>query len=248
MSVTQQHLRFDLPDLTMLRVMDAADWRDVFFKHGIGGRQEWNALRVSTPLGRLAIGPSSPAAQGWLMAHSATIASAIAEHAGLPVQMETFETPIAIACHAEETFAYQFPRLVVAKGSGDWGEMRASSFGPECGAAIVSAVAASLRREWAAWGCLPESLEGGAPFMVLSNPGWPDIVPAIHARNSGHGKPVNALLRKHLTVLSPWEVRGDFHPGPLAALGYSGMVKATPPSTLSSEQQMAMLDLAVENA
>lgn len=240
----QKRLAFALPSLPASQAMDASDWRACFVSLGIGDYREWNALRVGCPPGKLGISPATPAAGEWLAQHVEAIAAAVADRAGVAVPFEILERRARVSVHPDKVFAYQLPRLVVAKGGGDWAGLREAEPEPALLGRVIASIEAALRREWLAWSCLPPALASDErSFLVVSDPGRVTIIPAVHADRSGHGKPVNALVRRHLTVLTPLRIEGDFCAGPLATLGYSRMAPARAPEVLNRDVQRALLAL-----
>ncbi len=240
----QKRLAFTLPTGPAPALADATDWRECFVGASIGRDADWNALRVSCPPGRLGISPASPGAMDWLLDHVESIAAVVADKVGTAVPFEIIERAVGVTCRGEDLFAYQFPRLVIAKGGGDWAGLRDAKLPAEAAGRVLRSIESALRREWTAWNCLPVALgDPDVRFMVLADSGRATIIPAIHAGRSGHGKPVNALVRRHLTVLSPWRVTGDFCAGPLAALGFSRMAHTQAPEQLDRDIQRALLTL-----
>lgn len=235
---------FSLPGLWVSsHGLEASEWRTRWVGAGVGSLDDWNHLRVVVAREMLWIIASNPTANVWLMAHIDAIAGVVATTVNDAVPLQVRQRAIGVRTGTEELWAYRFPRLVVAKGSGDWTPHFAAIPDPGLLDGLARTIEKGIRRELQAWGRLPSMLDDPRPFLVLSQPGRPVVIPAITAQRSGHGKPVNVLARAHLTVLSPLRLEGEIFVGPLASLGYGRMVRTTAPDMLDRATQTALLGL-----
>lgn len=230
----------DRPDLAGLY---ASHWRQKWVDAGIGTFDRWNQQRVVARHDALRIFPASPEASDWLLSVLDGVAGVVATAVGDVVPMELNERPVGVRAEADKLHAYLFPRMVVAKGGGDWSDQFATPLPDALGGKIVHMIEAALVRDLSAWHRLPDYLKDGSPFLVLHEAGRPAVIPAIEANRSGHGKAVHVLVRRELTVLSPLRIQGDLFVGPLGSLGFGRMVRKNPPDMLDRTTQRALLSL-----
>lgn len=239
----QTTLLFSLPANPELAARDASDWRRSWVEAGIGTYDAWNAQRVVARHDRLWIIPSTPAAVAWLQGHLDAIAAVVANTAKDAVPMELRDRAVHVRAEKDRLTAYRFPRIVVAKGGGDWQPHFEKTLDPAIGQKIVRSIESALRRELTAWDRLPSYLSNNEPFLALADPGRAAVIPAIHGDRSGHGRPVNLLVRLGLTVLSPLRIEGDLFAGPLASLGFGRLLRGEPPAALDRATQRNLLTL-----
>lgn len=241
----QRTLLFTLPAAwTASHRLDAADWRSLWIGNGIGTFADWNGIRVVPVRELLWVISGSPAANDWLARHLDGIAATVAEEVADAVPLAVRDRPVAVRGGDETLWAYRFPRLIVEKGGGDWARHFELPLSPDLADRMLRRMEASLRRELAVWSRLPDVLVD-APFLALFQPGRPLVIRAIHSDRSGHGKPVNALARADVAVLSTVRIEGDLFAGPLASLGYGRMRRTAPPEVLDRSLQRALSALPV---
>lgn len=238
----QQTARFTLPEDTWgANGRDSSDWRSIWVAAGIGGLDDWNRMRVVMVRETLWIIASTPASGGWLTSHIDAIAGVIADVVQDAVPLVIRSRSVGVRAGGEHLWAYRFPRIVVAKGTGDWKPHFAGTLDPALTARMTRMIESGLRRELLAWDRLPDELDG--PFLVIADPGRPIIIPAIHADRSGHGKRVNVLARSQLMVFSPYRFEGDLFAGPLASIGFGRMLRSATATLLDRQTQCALLAL-----
>jgi len=239
---------FSLPESwAAAHPMDASDWRTRWVAAGIGTFDQWNNLRVVAVRNLVWVISGSPAANEWLQNHLDAIAGEVAATVDDAVPLEVRERSIGVRKDADSLWAYRIPRFVACKGSTNW----KPHFEPALDQALLDrmtrSIEASLRRELTAWGRLPEVLADGQPFMVISNPGRPVVIPAIHANRSGHGKSVSVLTRSAMVLMSPFRLEGEFFAGPLSSIGYGRLQRTSAPEMLDRRTQRALLTLPHEH-
>lgn len=237
----QRSFLFSLP--SALTDGDASEWRAAWVAAGIGDYEAWNAQRVVARGERLWIIPSNPVAIDWIMPRLDAIAAVVAARAGDVVPLEIRDRAVSVRAEPDRLHAYRFPRLVVAKGGGDWQPHFEDTLDPAIGDKIIRSVENALRRELTAWGRLPAFLANGERFLALSAPGRATVIPAVQGQRSGHGKPVHMLVRLNLSVLSPLRIEGDLFAGPLASLGFGRLLRGEAPAELDRATQRSLLAL-----
>lgn len=241
----QKTLLFLLPaSMGSWRAMSAGDWRKRWVTAGVGSYEDWNRLRVTANGERLWVTAGSPETSGWLdESRIDVLASLVAAVVGDVVPMEVRERTVRVRAEPSGLYAYRFPRLVVAKGGGQWEAHFTASLSPELRIGLVNQVERALRREFLTWDALPSYLAYNSQFVVLFDPGHAQIVPAVSGERSGHGKPVHALIRKGVTFLSPLRIDGDLAIGSLTSLGYGRMLRTAAPTLFDRNAQRALLAL-----
>jgi len=222
---------------------NAPFWRSQWTAAGVGTLDDWNQVRVVAVRELLWIIAGKPAANAWLDANLDGIAGVVASTVQDAVPVEVRDRSVAVRASEDTLWAYRFPRIVLAKGNGDWSEHFQPSLSADLVAKMARTIEKGIRKELSVWSRLPFMLASQTPFLVVTQPGRPLIFPAIGGDRSGHGKPVNVLARAHLTVLSPVRIEGDLFVGPLASLGYGRMLRTQPPESLGRDVQSALLAL-----
>jgi hypothetical protein len=241
----QTTLRFTLPEGNeRLRAMDASDWRALWVQSGIGTYEEFNALRVAPRNNRLWVSTGTPIASEWLTPDRVdAIAGSVAGMADNVVPMAVIPHMVRASGEPDRLYAYRFPRLVVAKGYGQWSEHFDQTLSLTLQHKLQALIETGLRRELTTWDALPNHIADSEHFVALTDVGHATVIPIIHGERSGHGKPVNALVRRGVTVLSPFKFDGFLAVGALASLGYGSMVRGAAPEILTLEIQKALLAL-----
>jgi hypothetical protein len=243
--MTMQNLAlFSLPSTWHLaHPMDAADWRAAWMRAGIGDTHAWNRLRVVCARELLWVISGSPETNSWLDQHMNAIACAVTDVVGDAVAFEVRSRTIGVRASADRLWAYRFPRLVLAKGTGDWQPHFAHPLDPNILQRMQHVLESGIRRELTAWNRLPDVLDDQNHFLTITDPGRAVIIPAIHADRSGHGKSVNVLVRSNIIAISPIRIEGEVFAGPLASLGFGRMLRTSAPELLDTSTQRALLQL-----
>jgi len=223
---------------------DSAAWRTAFVEAGLGNFADWNQIRVCAVRNLLWLISGSPAANPWLTARLDGVAGVVAGVVGDALSMEVRQRAVTVR-HDAQVHAYRLPVWVAAKWQrgNDWAAQRAE---PQPTTALVTmarTIERQLCRELRTWDVLPTSLAMGEPFLAIGNAGRALPVRAISAERSGHGKPMDVLVRRPLIFLSSWRLEGEFFAGPLASLGFGRVLRTRLPEQMDRNMQNALLDL-----
>lgn len=224
-------------------VRESTDWRAAFIAAGVGSAQDWNKLRVSTPREQLWIVAGDPKANEFLADRLDDIAGTLVTMTHVPTPLEVIQRPIGVRASTTELWAYRIPRFVVEKKACDYTPHFKATLDADLKAKIERKLEASIRKELDAWNRLPSALDNDQPFLALSDPGRAIPVPAISGTQTGTGKPISVLVRRHLVFLSYWRVEGSLFLGPLASLGYGRTTRTPAPDMLDRPTQKALLDI-----
>lgn len=240
----QRTILFSLPaSWVMAHHLDAGEWRSRWVAAGVGDLPTWNSVRVVAVRELLWIVSGSPDANCWLEGQLDAIAGVVAETIADAIPVQVRERAVGVRTGADALWAYRIPRLVIAKGGGDWQPHFKPALDPAITVKMARSIETGLRRELHAWGRLPSMLDDERPFVVVTQAGRPAIIPVIQGNRSGHGKPVNALVRSNVVVLSPLRIEGDLFVGALASLGFGRVLRTPPPEMLDRATQTALFDL-----
>lgn len=221
----------------------ASDWRSRFVDAGVGDYTAWNRVRISAIREQLWLVASEPDGNTFLETNLDGIAGVLAATCHGPVAMERIERAVGVRTGTEKLWAYRIPRYVAEKKAGDWSAHFAAQIDSALKAKLERRIEASIRRELAAWGRLPDVLDNDQPFLVIAQPGRAVPVPAIDASRSGHGKAVHVLVRSQVVLLSYWRLEGELFAGPLAALGYGRLTRTNAPDAIDRALQRELLNI-----
>lgn len=239
----QRTLLFALPENRPAPRMDASDWRAAFVVADVGQMEDWNKLRVVAVQHMLWVIAGSTQANEWIDLNLDAIAGVVADVCAGPAALEVAFRHVGVRAGGGRLWAYRIPSMVVDKGGGEWKEHINPPLSEPLVAKLKLKIESSVRRELAIWDALPLALAPDKPFFVVTDPGRGMIVPGIHADRSGHGKPVNVLLRRHVRVLSPLRIDGNIFAGALNSLGHGRLLRTQAPEIIERATQIALTDM-----
>ncbi len=242
----QRTLLFALPEARPNPRMDPSDWRAAWVAAGVGPNTDWNQVRVVAVGHLLWVIAGSPRANDWIDSNLDAIAGTVADVCAGPARMEMAYRHVGVRAGQGRLWAYRIPAIVLEKGGGDhWKEHLEVALSPEMSCAVLRKIEDGVRRELQAWGALPLAIIPDKPFFVMLHPGRGMIAPGIHGDRSGHGKPVNVLLRKHVQLLSPLRIEGNVFAGALNSLGNGRLLRMQPPEMLEPSIQSELMNLPI---
>lgn len=175
----------------------------------------WDALSVFQSGSALSVVARAPAASAWLGEAYPRLLAVALDALGRVARVELLSRDLGVRADTPYLWAYEIPRLVVAK-KGEWAGWREPELAEPLAERLVGRINRDLSAQATAWG-----LAVDPPRMVVLDAGRPmPLKAALRADTNKAGTPLTVLARLGVRLASAARIEGDWFAGYLQGLGY----------------------------
>lgn len=181
----------------------------------------WQHLAVVQSNTALSLVAKHPDASRWLTDNIGTLSRVVMGFLNRVITMEHLELQPNIRVQAQMFWAYDLPKVVVAKSGQDWSGLNEGKLSEEKRAKLASRFAVQLQEQLALFGL---SADGDPPLQIeIVDDGVPmpikESLPTSKAGSAGRAEQ-SLLARKGMKLRTIHRIEGDFSVGQLVGLGY----------------------------
>lgn len=202
-------------------------------------RAPWDDIAVSQSGSALSLIARSPKGSEWLERSTDDVLRSCIDVLGRVARIELLNLDVQARYDTPYLWAYNIPRLVVAK-DGDWTSLAAVPLADATRDAITNRINSRLAQQAKAWGI------ARSPTVALLTDGRPmPLKEALRAGAHGSSKALTVMARLDVRVVSEARLEGAWFAGLLPGLGYGRMFR-TGYATVDEVQPTQVEALGVE--